>query len=193
MTRLASWGFSSSVLQRLGGFSVAWGLFENQLEAALWALTKENVKGVRPSTDKVPISGQIKLLVKHSNVLSPAAQRVVSKAGAAATDLMEYRHSITHGALIPAAIGGPSFIRNPGWHGEKRARPTHDAQVDENLLDLAIDTTWVLCEVVFSIKSAVVESAAMKSLESLARAVARAESQANELRHLVDLMNSEKY
>lgn len=193
MERLASWGFSLDVLQRLGGFSVAWGLFETQLESALWVLTNEKVKGVRPSTDKIPISGQIQLLVKHSNLLSPLAQGVVTTAGGAATDLMEYRHAIMHGALIPAAVGGPSFMRNPRWHGEQRARPTHDAHVDENLLDLAIDTTWVLCQVVFSVKSAVVESGAMKSLESLAQAVQRAESQANELRHLSDLMNCEKY
>jgi hypothetical protein len=32
-----------------------------------------------------------------------------------------------------------TFIRNPTWNGEIRKRPSHDAHVDANLLDMALD------------------------------------------------------
>src|SRR5690606_11968467 len=145
LERLDSWGFTPQVLQRLGGLAVAWSIFERKLEVALWALTGEQVQGIHPSTDRSPVSRQIELLKQHSTRLPPAAQEVIADAVSAATDLMDYRHAIMHGAMIPTEVGGPSFIRNPRWHGEKRARPTHDAHVDENLLNLAIDIAWTLC------------------------------------------------
>jgi hypothetical protein len=190
---LGGWGFSAETLQRLGGFAVVWGIFESKLEAALWALTGEEVKGVRPSTDKEPIGAQINLLTQHSAHLSNDAQAVVADAAHAATDLMEYRHAIMHGAMIPNGLGGPSFIRNPRWHGVKRSRPTHDAHVDENLLDLAIDTAWTLCRLVFTIVETAAKGSIDARLPALKQDVQRAKSQANELRHLTELVNSEKY
>jgi hypothetical protein len=43
------------VLERLGTFSVLWGQFETMLEPLLWALRKESVDGVHPSTDRKPV------------------------------------------------------------------------------------------------------------------------------------------
>lgn len=192
LERLDSWGFTPQVLQRLGGLAVAWAIFERNLEVALWALTGEQVKGVHPSTDRLPIGKQIDLLKQQSTRLSQGAQEVIADAATAASNLMDYRHAIMHGAMIPSAVGGPSFIRNPRWHGEKRARPTHDAHVDENLLDLAIDTAWTLCRLVFAVKE-MISSGATSDLKELKRDMQRAKSQANELRYLTELMNSEKY
>jgi hypothetical protein len=191
LERLDSCGFTPQVLQRLGALAVAWAIFERNLEVALWALTGEQVKGVQPSTDKLPISKQIELLKQQSTSLSRGAQGIITDAASAACDLMDYRHAIMHGAMLPSAVGGPSFIRNPRWHGEKRARPTHDAHVDENLLDLAIDTAWTLCRLVFTLRK--VSTDASSDLEELKGDMQRAKSQANELRHLTEIMNSEKY
>ena len=97
-----------------------------------------------------------------------------------------------HGAMIPKGVGGPSFLRNPLWHGEKRVRPTHEAHIDENLLDLAIDTGWTLCSFVFKVKD-VASTSDSTDLETLKAAVYRAKSQAGELRYLAEFMNCEKY
>ena len=192
LKRLGAWGFSAPILQRLGGFAVLWGIFESKLETALWALTREEVHGIRPSTDKLPISAQIEKLVEHSRCLSPSARDVIADAADAAMNLMEYRHAIMHGAMIPSALGGPTFIRNPQWHGVKRGRPTHDAHVDERLLELAIDTVWVLCRLIFAIVETA-ETSIAANIEESKKEVLRAKSQANELRHLTELMNCEKY
>lgn len=189
---LNSWGFTPPVLQRLGAFAVAWAIFERNLEVAIWALIGEQVKGVHPSTDRLPVSKQIDLLRQQSTRLSQGAQEVIANAVSAALDLMDYRHAIMHGAMIPSEVGGPSFIRNPKWHGEKRARPTHSAHLTENLLDIAIDTAWTLCRLVFKVKD-VISTGSATDLNELKSDVERAKSQANELRHLTELMNSEKY
>lgn len=193
MERLGAWGFSTQILQRLGGFAVLWGIFESKLETALWALSGEEVHGVRLSTDKLPISAQIKQLVERSGRLSQSTQDVISGAADAAMDLMEYRHAIMHGAMIPRAVGGPSFVRNPQWHRVKRGRPTHDAHVDENLLDLAIDTAWILCRVLFAIVEPAAETSIDANVQALKQEVLKAKSQANELRHLTEFVNCEKY
>lgn len=193
MERLGTWGFSTQTLQRLGGFAVLWGMFESKLEAALWALSGEQVHGVRPFTDKLPISAQIKQLVERSGRLSQSAQRVIGDGADAAMHLMEYRHATMHGAMIPSGLGGPSFIRNPQWHGVKRGRPTHEAHIDENLLDLAIDTAWVLCRLLFAIVGTADETSIDANVQTLKQEVLKAKSQANELRHLTEHVNSEKY
>jgi hypothetical protein len=97
-----------------------------------------------------------------------------------------------HGSMIPSTTM-PTFIRNPLWNGEKRKRPTHDAHVDENLLDMAIDSAWSLCQVVFAAGAACADPARVADVAALNPEAARARSQANELRHLTDLVNSEKY
>lgn len=152
----------------------------------------EMVEGVVPSTDKLPISRQLWLLQQRSESLSPAAQGIIADAVSAASNLMEYRHAIMHGAMVPQSAGGPSFIRNPQSRQEKRARPTHDAHVDENLLDLAIDTAWTLCRLVFKV-SENVSAGVPSDFAEFKADVERARSQANELRHLTELMNCEKY
>lgn len=59
----------------------------------------------------------------------PAAQEVVCAASLAAFDLMEYRHAVMHGSMLPSPTM-PTFIRRPAWNGEIRQRPRHDAHVD---------------------------------------------------------------
>jgi hypothetical protein len=192
LAHLAGWGFPPEVQQRIGALGVVWGVFETNLETTLWALRDEQVVGVHPSTDKTSISQWIDALAEGSAKLSTEAQDVLRSASTAAKDLMEYRHALVHGWLIPFQTM-PTFIRNPTWNGEKRNRPTSDAHVDESLLDMAIDAAWVLCRVVFAAKAACSDASQANTLTALKRDVSRAKSEANELRHLTALMNHEKY
>jgi hypothetical protein len=192
LSHLEGWGFAPEVQQRLGALGVVWGLFERNLETTLWALRDENVTGVRPSTDKTSISQWIQLMGENSAKLTPDAQEVMHLASVVAKDLMEYRHAVVHGWLLPFQTM-PGFIRNPRWNGEVRNRPSSDAHVDENLLDMAIDAAWVLCRVVFAARAACTDPKQTATLTALKPEVLRAKSEANELRHLTALMNHEKY
>jgi len=189
---VAGWGFTPNIQQRIGALAVIWSLFETNLETTIWALTGENVEGKRPSTDKSSVSTWIEVLPKHPERLSHSAQEVLQVTADAAKDLMDYRHAIMHGSVIPSATM-PSFVRNPLWHGQKRGRMTHDAHVSENLLDMAIDCAWVLCKVVFATRSACTDPAARLTLEGMKTEIARVRGMAGELRHLTELMNHEKY
>ena len=189
---LETWGFSQEVRQRVGALAVLWGAFESNLETALWALRGELVAGVRPSTDKTSVGNWVQELGYIWPNMTQDANDVLRAASLAAADLMAYRHAIMHGAMIPDAAM-PSFIRNPSWHQEVRARPSHSAHVSENLLDMAIDAAWVLCEVVFAARAACSDSEKAARVTALKKEVERAGRSAGELRHLDELMNHEKY
>lgn len=192
LTHLNGWGFPPEVQQRLGAFAVVWGVFEAHLETMLWALKGEQVKGRRPSTDKTSVADWISELGKMWPQLGQTAQEVFCAASQAAFDLMEYRHAVMHGSMLPSPTM-PTFIRNPAWNGEIRKRPSHDAHVDANLLDLALDCAWVLCRFVIAAGELGTGPARVAVIEALKREVTRVRLQANELRHLTALMNSEKY
>ena len=191
LAHLTGWGFSAEIQQRLGAFSVLWSVFESTLETTLWAIADECVAGKYPSTDKTSISAWIKKLGETSPKFNQEAQELVSASATAAVYLMEYRHALAHGWLVPF-LSGATFIRNPSWNGENRSRPTNDAHVNENLLDMAIDCAWTLCQVVTNARSAAIDSEKMSDLIALKSCIHRAASSANELRHLTDQMKHEK-
>lgn len=192
MTKLAGFGFPLEVQQRLGALAVVWGMFETSLEEAIWSLRGEEIHGVRPWTDGKPISAMIDELDRDWLQLPEDARAVIRAGARTARDLMEYRHSIFHGWLLPSPAM-PAFIRNPRWHGEQRKRASHDAHVSENLLDMAIDCAWTLCQVTRKTKAACGDQAAIPALVALKADVTRAKSSASELRNLTSLMNHEKY
>ena len=74
-----------------------------------------------------------------------------------------------------------------------RFGPSHDAHVDANLLEMALDGAWVLCRFVFAGREACTDPAKIKAVEALKREVTRVRGQVSELRHLTALMNSKKY
>ena len=191
LTRLSGWGFPAEVQQRLGALAVIWGVFEANLETTLWALKGEQVKGARPSTDKTSIAMWIQELGEPWPQFTAAAQEVFCAASLAAFDVMEYRHAVMHGSMLPSPTM-PTFVRNPTWNGEIRKRASHDAHVDANLLDLALDCAWVLCRLVFAARAACADPANVTTVEALKRDMIRVRLQASELRHLTALINSEK-
>ncbi|MCC7312418.1 MAG: hypothetical protein IT510_14360 [Sulfuritalea sp.] len=189
--RLAGWGFPPGVQQRMGAFAIVWGIFESALERTLWVLCDESVSGIRPSTDKTSVNEWIKTLGEPATKFEQDVYDLLRLTSLAANDLIEYRHALVHGWLIPFQTG-PTFIRNPRWNGELRKRPTGDAHVSENLLDMAIDTAWVLCRVLHATQDACIDSSKVRHLLALKSEIVRAKTQASELRHLTDSMSHEK-
>lgn len=147
MVAISELGVSVSAQQKIGTFAVAFGLFEAHLEPAVWALKRESVKGVRPSTDGPPSSQLVTIVGDGREDLSPGANLVLARAAEAAHKLMHYRHSLLHGYLVP--LGGTAFfMRNPRWSGEKRKRPFGDASIEDHVLDMAVDIAWVLVRII---------------------------------------------
>lgn len=190
--RLSAVGLPPNILQKIGAFAVTWGLFESTLERAVWVVKKEDVEGKRPSTDRAPPSKWLIEFSAGTSDLSPSANEVLKLAAEAAEDLMDYRHSLLHGTLV-VVPGASWFMRNTRWHGAVRKKPFGDAHVDDNLLDLAIETAWNLYRVVASVTKLPESSEVDAELASMRPDVLRARSSANELRHLSKLVNHEKY
>ncbi|MFA6093897.1 MAG: hypothetical protein WCU88_10100 [Elusimicrobiota bacterium] len=186
LARFAGAGFPPEVVQRIGALALIWGMFETNLESTLYDLREDKLSSV-----STRISDLIDVMGSSENKLPPAAQKVFANTGLAAKDLMEYRHAIIHGWLIPAPIG-PLFIRNPSWSGKPHKRTSNDAHIDENLLDMAIDSAWIMYQVVIIARKVSSDPNAAQALEAMTSDVTRARSQAGELRHLTALMNHEK-
>jgi hypothetical protein len=189
VAQLSKWGFPEAVLVRIGAFGVLWTVLESTLEQLVWILTEENVQGARPTTDKTTVSDWIKILGKGAKWLTPEANQVLSETADAAFNLMEYRHALVHGWIVPFQYA-PFFVRNPSWNGERRRRPSNDAHIDENLLEMAISSASTLNAVAATLKAAPKDSA---RLIALGTSVRNAKSMANELRHLSELVFHEKY
>ncbi|PZR09186.1 MAG: hypothetical protein DI532_20525 [Azospirillum brasilense] len=189
--RLAKVGLPSDVQHRLGTLAVVWNLFETRLERALWALRDEQVAGTRPWTDRNQVSTWIAELARDHGRLPGEALEVLRIASEAAFDLMEYRHAVLHGWLLPMP---PSaiYVRNPSLRGEVRRRPGHAAHVDANLLDMAIDAGWTLAKVVIATEVASVGEEGVHHLVQQLPKVRSARLQLAELRNLTSYMNHEK-
>ena len=138
-------GLTASILQRIGAFAVAWGMFENQLELATLVLLSEELEvGQRPSTDSLQASDLISRFRRAGVSFGPVFTKACDELASAAGDLLIFRNTIMHGMAIPPPAGGPKFAKNTAWFGEKRKRPFAEARVGERLLDLAIQCTNTL-------------------------------------------------
>ena len=138
-------GLTAPILQRIGAFAVAWGVFETQLELATLVLLGERVEvGHRPSTDSIQASDLISRFRRAGAALGPEFAKACDELASAAADVLIFRNTIMHGMAIPPPAGGPKFAKNTAWFGEKRKRPFAEAQVSERLLDLAIQCTCTL-------------------------------------------------
>ena len=134
------------------------------------------------------MTARIAELGREHPQLSVEAQAVLREASLAGTDLMDYRHAIMHGSLMPFP-SMPAFRRKPP---ARKAQP-HVAHVDAKLLDMALDSAWTLCRVVAALTAACHDSTKMASLSAMRQEVYRARLSASELRHLTEMVNDEKY
>lgn len=173
MGTISQLGVSIVAQQKIGTFAVAFGLFEAHLEPAVWALKREIVKGVRPSTDGPPASQLVSIVGSGREDLSPGANAVLARAADAAHRLMHYRHSLLHGYLVP--LGDTAlFMRNPQWSGEERKRPFGDASIEDYVLDMAADIAWVLVRII----------AVLRKINDDVEAGAKLEAFASELKRI---------
>jgi hypothetical protein len=143
---------------------VLWGVFESNLVNTLRTLCGdawiEKNQGVKVRIEE--------LGCEHPQ-LSAEAQAVLREASLAGIDLMDYRHAIMHGSLIPFP-SMPSFIRKP----PSRSAQPHVAYVDANLLDMALDSAWTLCRVIVALTTACQDPTKMASLSAMRPEVYRA-------------------
>ncbi|MGE0671961.1 MAG: hypothetical protein AB7O64_02790 [Methylibium sp.] len=153
LDHLAGWGFPVGVQQRLGSFVIIWGVVETSLESAVWALGNEEVQNRRPSTDKTSASAWFEEFKSKAKALDSRLDPISDLAVNAAVQVMNYRHAVAHGWLLPDAVA-PTFYRNPNWNGEVRNRPKGVARVTEEELDLAIDAAWTLAIFIMVVRDA---------------------------------------
>lgn len=193
-SRLMMLGLQPDHLMRMGAFITVYGMFETTLERALWTLREEGIKGVRPFTEKMNTEAQFKMLGEGSPKLSEKCNAILKVAAHAAGDLNEYRNSLVHGYMLsfgPDSV--PSFMKNPGWHGEVRNKSVGDAYIDEPIQNLVLIAAWNLFILVSKVETVFTDNAALQAIEGMKEDVDRASSNANEARHLRALMNHEKY
>lgn len=192
--RLLNLGLTPDRLRLIGAFIVAYGLFETTLERAIWTLEEIDVSGSRPITEKMKSEDQFKRLGEGNPKLSENCNAILKVAALTAEDLNEYRNSLVHGYLLSfGPQTTPSFLKNPGWNGEKRNKPVGDAYIDEPVQDLVLVATWTMFALVSHVEKSLTDPGAQRAIEALSEEVRRARSYAGEVRHLRALMNEEKY
>lgn len=178
----------------IGAFITTYGMFETTLERALWTLSERSIEGIRPFTEKMNTEAQFKMLGEGNTKLSNQCNAILKVAAYAAEDLNEYRNSLVHGYILsfgPDSV--PSFLKNPGWHGEVRNKAVGDAYIDEPLQDLVIIAAWNLLLLVRKVEKVFTDHASQQAIEAMKEDIDRARSYASEVRHLRSLMNHEKY
>lgn len=189
-------GLTPELLQRLGAFVVAWGLFENQLELmVLMAMGEKIEKDQRPVTDCLQPSDLLSRFRNEAQKYLPETMNAAGILVDAAEDVLVFRNAITHGRALPPPYGGPMFINNGAWFGEKRKRLATEAHISDRLLDMALE-----CAGILTIQGVLLQLA-MRPSEENREAIAKkaipplrkARSMAGELRNLSALMNHEHY
>lgn len=194
MSQLMRIGFTPVVLMKLATFQVQWTMFETMLEATIWAMKGEDPRGIRPSTDAKQASTLIEMFEQHADKLPSHFQDTVTLAARTASLLLRYRNGISHGFVLPDTVGGPGFLSNPMWHGEKRKRQHADSLTDEESLDLALYAVLAVREVQHYAKESMSESSILTAdVVSLMQGRSKtARSMAAELVYRVQLANHEK-
>lgn len=192
----ADFGLNVICQQKIGAFIALMATFERLIELAAWAVLETGeIAGTRPFTDKVGLSEIIRSIRGRSKGNIGSLGKAIDLTCDAAEGISAYRNAIAHGWLMPSSEGQPYFLSNTSWHGEKRGRAPQDAHVSENLLDLAVDSAYVIVSAARAIflacsgPNAFDENSMTWHIDHLSRA----RGQANELRHLTALMNHEKY
>lgn len=187
---LAQHGFSPEIQQAIGAFVCFWSMLETRIEHVIWSFDGKPQRGERPDTDAEPLAAWLRRLDKIRDEAQDEVALVLTDFIAATSDLAAYRHAIAHGWLIPKGVGGPTFLTNTRYGEIDRKRPSQDAHVSLDMIDLAISAAMNLTQVA----SALIARDGAATLRAGAAAEAKkARSAANEVRHITALMNHEKY
>jgi len=192
--RLTQLGLQPKHMMLIGGFIVAYGMFETTLERALWTLSERSIEQVRPFTETMPTAETFKMLGAGNQKLSEKCNAVLKVAARAAEDLNDYRNSLVHGYILSFGPNDvPSFLRNPHWHGATGRKKAHgDAFIDEPFQDLVLIAAWSLWRLVHAVEKVFTDPEAQADIESMKDDIDRAKSYAGEVRHQAALANHEK-
>lgn len=187
-------GLTQDRLAMIGSFVVAYGLFETNLERALWALKEVDVKGIRPFTERLTTEKRLDILREGNAKLSESCNLALHTAAQVATDLNEYRNSLIHGQLVYFGDGAPpTFLKNTAWHGEVRNKQFGDAHITEPLLDQVLIATWTLFRLMNLTEKSITSLTAQTTIENMMTEINQAKSYASEARHISRYVNYEKY
>lgn len=166
-------------------------MLETRLEHVIYSFDGKPLPGERPETDAEPLAAWLHRLGKIRDEAQDQLALVLADFIAATTDLAAYRHAIAHGWLIPKGIGGPTFLTNTRFGDIERKRPSQDARVTLEMIDLAISAAMNLVQVAGAL---IARDGAGATLRASAAAEAKkARSAASEVRHIAALINHEKY
>ena len=187
------YGFSQEVLADIGLLFLAWSLFENEVEMAIWKLTEMPVAKQRPATDKMQSAERLKVLNDAiAGRIGPEQKRALALFSETAEHVLAYRNAIAHGRPFGGAIGGQMSMSNYSFHGERRKRPAEVAHFLPSILKLALEALETLHLCVYQLqmtRNADQGIALMLSDPHLASA----RSAAHEARHIASMINHEKY
>jgi hypothetical protein len=188
----AFFGVTIYMQRRIGTFIVVWGMFEVSCEPLIWALQNEEPTGKHPSTDRKPIIDLLLMMAAWSekNEIHEFS-RHVAILSSAAQDLVAYRNAIIHGRVFI----GPSFIANAPVWGELRKRQKATAHTSDHLLDMAADAADILFKCAGLIAASIRQDLSNTDnfFATMTAQLKNAQSFANELRHLEEIVHSEKY
>ena len=189
-----NFGLTRGMQHRIGLLVIAWGMYECNLELLLWAIKGENPAGIKPSTDAKPVSDWINRLRNDSKALHERLANGAAIICDCADDLLTFRNAIVHGWLVPVEVGGPLFLNNPRWFSDRK-RPSTEAHISDQLLDMGIECADILLEGVARISASIADQINFESHFPLAilDKLRHAQSMAHEIRYLTSMMNFEKY
>ncbi len=191
----SAYGLTPSMLSKIGSLAVLCGNIEYWLEAAIWGLKNENVKGKHPSTDNKPVTELINQLRKCASEQDTEYFSNFIKAWCAAAEpAFHCRNSIFHGVTLSFNGSPPSFIRNPRWSGEYRKRNPASFLADEHILGL-IETVYdILLRGILIIHNISKDEMFIDQIPSdFPSNLREARSVATEISDLPAAMNHEKY
>ncbi len=142
------YGVRPSTLQKIGVFTIVWGMFESGLELTVLAVAKEEMnKDKRPSTDANKVSDLIKRLREKSIQLEKSVCNISKIMCDAVDDLLVLRNAIDHGWIVPGKPKkGIEFINNPRWLNVERRRGTTEVHLTDQLLEKSIEAVAILHE-----------------------------------------------
>jgi hypothetical protein len=187
---------SPDILQSIGYVAVVAGSIEHYVEDIILNITRENVAGVRPSTDLVSISRLIDRLDKLATDFSsePLGKAVKVWCEAAQQGFI-CRNAILHGMSIVYNGDSLDFITNTGYRQELRKLESRSFVADSNTTRLLAQAFAVLKDAVFGFmlffggKITEEDVFRMASISALKGARSTTRESAN----LADFVNNEKY
>jgi hypothetical protein len=125
---------------------------EHYLELAIWQIRGPAIpKGY--GTDNVPVSGLIKLLRKVVATIEDGEKQAMLETWCdAAHSGFVIRNNIAHGVAMNLGGNiGPSFMRNPLWHGVPRKKDFGSFHADESTLIMVRDSLATLLRIIVEV------------------------------------------